>query len=608
MEHRIQRGFMHSSLGLLNPVSRTPAQKPAVPKLLVELEPAHRVFFRNLGDTLLRRRPLPVLVSSSPGPFWSDVFVTARVPWWGFLESGLWHAFVIAGFWAFSQFWTVRVERLPRPTFHASDVIYYTPSEYLPPIDTGSAPAQAAQKGEPEFAKQPIISVPPEPDNRTQTIITPPNIKLTHEVAVPNIVAWNSASPAVPFAATSSMQARSLDTPVPVVAPAPEVSGIGSLQTPATPDAAVIAPPPSMQSQVRTMGELNIGHSEVVAPAPQLPVREQRAAAGGSQTTLGNPQVVAPPPSVQGTSGTFTGRAGGEGTAAVVGPPPAISGNDSAGGGRLIALGIHPAVGPPPGDLAGNRRGTFAATPEGQSGAAGTPEIKGEARGTGRGGSGHANSGGPGYGTNSLTGGPSGVFVGPGPKNAPVSGLAGDASGSSNGSGAGNGGSYGAGDPAAVADNRPIRVTVNPHKAMEAPNAPSALERRVFGDRKSYAMILNMPNLNSAGGSWIIRFAELKQSQSHGDLIAPEATHKIDPGYPLELMRQNVQGTVTLYAVIRSDGTVSNVRVLNGADERLDALATRALSRWQFRPALRDGNPIDLEAVFMIPFRIRPSF
>ena len=159
-----------------------------------------------------------------------------------------------------------------------------------------------------------------------------------------------------------------------------------------------------------------------------------------------------------------------------------------------------------------------------------------------------------------------------------------------------------------VADNRPMRVTVNPHKAIEAPNAPTPLERQIFGNRRSYSMILNMPNLNSAGGSWIIRFAELKQSEDRAELIAPEATHKVDPGYPTELMRQNVQGTVTLYAVIRSDGTVGNVRVLNGADERLDVLASSALRRWHFLPALRDGSPIDLEAVFMIPFRIRQSF
>jgi TonB family protein len=599
---------MHSSSGLLNSVPPSYSRKPTVPKLLVELEPGHRIFLRNLGDMVLRRQPLPALVSSRPGPFWSDVFVTQRVPWWGFLESGLWHAFVLAALWAFSQFWTVRVERLPRSTFRASDVIYYTPSEYLPPIDTGSSPARVPQKGEPEFAKQPIISVPPEADNRTQTIITPPNIKLNHEVPVPNIVAWNSAAPAVPLAATSSMRRGTLDTSAAVVAPAPDVQGISGEHSMTTPQAAVIAPPPSVQSQVRNLGELNVGHSDVVAPAPQLPVGEQRALGGAAQTTFGNSQVVPPPPSLQGARNGVAAQAGALQDSAVVGPPPAIPGNDSVGGGQLIALGIHPSVGPPPANLAGNRRGTFAATPEGKAGAAGTPDIKGDGGGQGHGGNGRSNGAGAGSGNGSTAGVPPGVFVGAGPKNATSSATAGDPSGSSSGSGNGGGSGSGGSDPAVVADNHPMRVTVNPHKAMETPNAPSALERQVFGDRRSYSMILNMPNLNSAGGSWIIRFAELKQSQTRGELIAPEATHKVDPGYPMELMRQNVQGTVTLYAIIHTDGSVGNVRILNGADERLDALATRALARWQFRPALRDGNPIDLEAVFMIPFRIRRSF
>jgi hypothetical protein len=30
-----------------------------------------------------------------------------------------------------------------------------------------------------------------------------------------------------------------------------------------------------------------------------------------------------------------------------------------------------------------------------------------------------------------------------------------------------------------------------------------------------------------------------------------------------------------------------------------------ALSRWEFRPALRDGQPVDLEAVVRIPFHFR---
>ena len=116
-------------------------------------------------------------------------------------------------------------------------------------------------------------------------------------------------------------------------------------------------------------------------------------------------------------------------------------------------------------------------------------------------------------------------------------------------------------------------------------------------------MTLSVPNLNSAGGSWVMHFSELTEAETKGDLIAPVATRAVDPGYPLELMRQNVHGVVTLSAVINSDGQVGDVKVLNGVDDRLDAYARAALLRWQFLPALRNGSPVPLQAVVMIPFR-----
>ena len=100
-------------------------------------------------------------------------------------------------------------------------------------------------------------------------------------------------------------------------------------------------------------------------------------------------------------------------------------------------------------------------------------------------------------------------------------------------------------------------------------------------------------------------------NEAKGDLTAPEATQKVDPAYPLELMRRNVQGTVTLYAVIRNDGSVSDVRVLRGVDDQLDQYARAALARWHFRPATKNGAAVDLEAVVMIPFkpvRLKSSF
>ena len=67
------------------------------------------------------------------------------------------------------------------------------------------------------------------------------------------------------------------------------------------------------------------------------------------------------------------------------------------------------------------------------------------------------------------------------------------------------------------------------------------------------------------------------------------ATRKVDPAYPLQLMRENVSGTVILYAVIHADGTVGNVRVLRGVDDRLDQFASEAVAQWQFQPATKNG-------------------
>jgi len=133
-------------------------------------------------------------------------------------------------------------------------------------------------------------------------------------------------------------------------------------------------------------------------------------------------------------------------------------------------------------------------------------------------------------------------------------------------------------------------------------------DRQVFGGKRLYGTTLNMPNLNSSSGSWEIHFAELEAGLKKGYLVAPLATEQSDPGYPLELMRANVHGMVTLYAVIHADGRVSDIRVLSSPDERLDPYAVKALARWKFLPAERAGKPVTLEAVVKIPVRGRRNF
>ena len=335
------------------------------------------------------------------------------------------HVAVILALWGSVQLWPQEPQVLDRPVFNRADVIYYAPSEYLPPLDTGGRRRPLPQKGEPEHSAQPIISVPAEANNRTQTIVTPSDIKLNHDVPLPNIVAWsqNMAQPAMPLASTTAAANLRLPAlPVTAVAPAPETMPANrqaapmlaqmavaptpevdaeSSRTLRGPQAVIVQPPPSVDAaSQRRLGDINIGHSQVVAPAPELPMAEQYAAAGRAPAALG----------------------GGAGSAAV--PPPAsIPGNAGSNpGGRIISLGIHPAAMTDVELPAGNRRGTFAATPGGKSGAPGTPDVAASAsRGSGAG-----------AGKNS-DGIPSGLTVGAGPENQGRSAVAGRGNGSGNG-------------------------------------------------------------------------------------------------------------------------------------------------------------------------------
>jgi TonB family protein len=565
---------------LLIDTSRKRRRKPvAVPILLVALESAHRVFLRNLRDLLSLRRKPPLQLVSRPATFWPDVFVPTRMPWMQFLQSGLGHVLVIAALWGSSLLWPQRPHLVQQNVFHSSDVVYYEPAEYVAPLNTGVTSAQLPKKGDPEHAAQPIISVPPEADNRAQTIVAPSNLKLEHDVPLPNIVAWARPTQTIPAAVVAGspldlklpVLPSSVVAPPPdvtsamkqapllsasVVAPAPELNAVSRREVHA-PQPAIVEPPREVEgADSRRLTDINIGHAQAVAPTPQLPVREQRALA--RVTPFGN-------------SGS-----------ALVPPPPSVHASGTSGDGRLIALNLRPVAPRGPVDApAGNRRGTFAATPEGKPGAAGTPNVPGDAHSA------------IGAGKNSTNGVPPGLFVGTNPKPGSSSTVAGGASGVDKKSS----------DSPLLASATPPRVRAVAPRSPDLPaNVTSELERKVFGDRKSYAMILNVPNLNSAGGSWVMHFAELKEAEKPGDLIAPVATQEVDPGYPLELMRQNVQGMVMLSAVIRSDGSVGEVRILRGVDDRLDVYASAALSRWRFRPATRNGDPVAIQTVVMIPF------
>src|SRR5579862_5337228 len=192
-------------VGVLEPAER---QELAVDlRLLVAQDSWPLTFLQNLRDQF--RTPEPVSTGADAGEFWADVFVRRGVPWSRFVQSAIYHALAIAFIWAGSRFLALQPRPVPPPAFTHSDVVFYAPAEYLPPLDTRQSSPPPTQKSDPEYAAQPIISLPPEADNRSQTIVTPPQIRLHANVAVPNIVSWNEPA-ALPIAPAPLVPASDL--------------------------------------------------------------------------------------------------------------------------------------------------------------------------------------------------------------------------------------------------------------------------------------------------------------------------------------------------------------------------------------------------------------
>ena len=136
---------------------------------------------------------------------------------------------------------------------------------------------------------------------------------------------------------------------------------------------------------------------------------------------------------------------------------------------------------------------------------------------------------------------------------------------------------------------------------------PGAKPEMIFASKKVYTLFVNMPNLNSATGSWILNFSELRDNASRyatGDLSGPLPLKKVDPKYPPTALAERVQGEIVLYAVIRRDGSVDRIQLVRGIDRQLDANAMSALGQWKFRPAAKQGAAVELEAIVHIPFRL----
>jgi TonB family protein len=403
--------------------------------------------------------------------------------------------------------------------------------------------------------RQMILSEPLRPTHPRQTLIQPEAPPEPPKILpqLPNIVRLAGFEPARPRLQLSREQ---------LAAMRPESPSARAAQ-----DAAA----PEVSRPDNQVGEINLASSAPAPLKPALPVSPMSAPRAARER--GDKNAAAP---------EITQQPAGDAT-------------------TLIALSATPApVAPPPSVPTGNLSARVSISPEGSQ--VRVPGAASEGMGPNRG---YADGGGG--------DGPEGIFITGGnfATTVPAPRL-------------------GIGSASRTAGNslpsRPAPGVIIPPRDSNPPQhtAASAQENpkldvppeKLLGSKRIYTLHVNLPNLTSASGSWVLNFAELDDTDAGpyarsagSDLAGPVPLHKVDPKYPPELRAAHVEGEVILYGIIRKDGTVDSIQLIHGVDSHLDANAMEALAQWKFQPAEKQGEAIDIEAVVHIPFRSRaPQF
>lgn len=155
-----------------------------------------------------------------------------------------------------------------------------------------------------------------------------------------------------------------------------------------------------------------------------------------------------------------------------------------------------------------------------------------------------------------------------------------------------------------------------------------------FGDRRQSAAEIKRKRKKKFGGAWavlivLIAFvagvfwwrwnrgweeleSELKSSQivsveKPQAQVPPEVmqkllVHRVEPVYPAEARKANLQGIIALDVIVGHDGSVVGIRPLNGP-EILARAAVDALRWWKFEPYRVNGEPACVETTVAVEFK-----
>lgn len=89
-----------------------------------------------------------------------------------------------------------------------------------------------------------------------------------------------------------------------------------------------------------------------------------------------------------------------------------------------------------------------------------------------------------------------------------------------------------------------------------------------------------------------------------GGVSAPSVLFKVEPEYSEEARKAKFQGTVVLAIIVDPSGKARDIRVIRPLGLGLDEKAIEAVMKWRFKPGLKDGAAVPVQATVEVNFRL----
>jgi TonB family protein len=79
---------------------------------------------------------------------------------------------------------------------------------------------------------------------------------------------------------------------------------------------------------------------------------------------------------------------------------------------------------------------------------------------------------------------------------------------------------------------------------------------------------------------------------------------KVDPEYSEEARKAKYSGTVLISLIVDANGKAQNIRVVRSLGLGLDEKAMEAVAKWKFKPGMKGGQAVAVQATIEVNFRL----